>query len=298
MTVKERGEQVTQGTSTLGANDVLIDHLSTARREQIDRMKRDLPIEVLKEKIARRPERRPFREALVGVGTSIIAEFKRRSPTRGDIRPDADLASKVTAYENGGAVALSVLAEEVHFGGRREDLSTAHEASSLPILYKDFVLDPYQLSYAAAYGADAVLLIAALLPDELLHSIYDEAASLDIDCLVEVHNEEDLERVIALGADVIGINNRLSFRQPSFEEVTSLDVTKQLAKDVPTGKTVVSESGIESRSEIEELESIGVDAFLIGTHLMLADDSEMAVRSLTNDEQATREHYLERASEE
>ncbi len=181
-----------------------------------------------------------------------------------------------------------MLTEEHRFGGSLDDLQQARGACGLPILRKDFIVDPYQLWEAAVAGADAVLLIvAALADDEDLQALYDETAALDLDCVVEVHDEEDLERALALDPEVIGINNR------------NLDTLRgrprdhrELSTDVPAGKTVVAESGYASREQLEELERIGVDAVLIGESLMRAGDPEAAVRDLTGDEELTREHLL------
>jgi indole-3-glycerol phosphate synthase len=222
-----------------------------------------------------------------------VAEFKRRSPSAGEIRAGADVTDVVMAYERGGAAALSVLTEEQHFGGSLDDLRAARHASGLPILRKDFIVDPYQLYEAATSGADAVLLIVAALDDETLARMHAEARAVDLDCLVEVHSEEELERALAIDADVIGINNR------NLEDMSvDLGLTAELITDVPAGKTVVSESGYERREQFEELERIGVDAVLVGETLMRAPDPEALARELTLDEEATREHYLGRAADE
>jgi indole-3-glycerol phosphate synthase len=172
-------------------------------------------------------------------------------------------------------VALSILTEPHHFGGSLDDLSEARRASTLPILRKDFVVDAYQLYESAAAGADAVLLIVAALPDRELERLHAEAQSLDLDVLVEVHDEEELEAALEIDAALIGINNR---------DLTdfSVDLTRtfDLLSDVPAGKTVVSESGIETRDQVEELERIGVDAVLVGERLMRAPDPEEALRAL------------------
>ena len=270
-----------------------LDELVAAAREDAQRRRREVPLENLKARVGTRDGARPFNEALVRPGISLIAEFKRRSPSAGDLRPGATIAEMVQAYELGGAAALSVLTEERYFGGSLHDLRAAREASDLPILRKDFLVDPYQLYEAAANGADAVLLIVAAVDDEDLASLYAEARALDLDCLVEVHDESDLERALAIDADVIGINNR---DLGDFE--VNLETTVELLTDVPAGKAVVSESGYRDRGQFEELERIGVDAVLIGEALMRAGDPELMVRELTRDEGATREHYLERASEE
>jgi indole-3-glycerol phosphate synthase len=264
-----------------------LDELVDAARRAAGKRREAVPLEELRERLEARGEDRPFKEALVRPGLSIIAEFKRRSPSAGEIRPGAEIGDVVTAYERGGAAALSILTEDGGFGGSLEDLVRARAMCELPLLRKDFVVDSYQLVEAAVHGADAVLLIvAALEPDELAR-LRDEAQALDLDTVVEVHDEEDLEIALDLDVDVIGINNR-DLRDFTVDVAT----TEQLITDVPAGKTVVAESGYSSRDQLDELERIGVDAVLIGEALMRAPDPEQAVRDLTGDEHATREHEI------
>jgi indole-3-glycerol phosphate synthase len=271
----------------------LLDELVAAAREDLDRRQAELPAAALEARLTGRGGGRPFNEALVRPGLSLIAEFKRASPSAGEIATGIPVASTVSAFERGGAAALSVLTDRPHFRGSLDDLREARDACGLPILRKDFVLDPYQLLEAAAAGADAVLLIVAALDDRTLRSLFEAARGLDLDCLVEVHDEAELERALELDADVLGINNRdLRDLRVDFE------LTARLITDVPAGKTVVSESGYSTRAELDELERIGVDAVLIGEALMRGGDPERLVRELTGDEEATREHYLERAAEE
>ncbi len=225
---------------------------------------------------------------MVRPGLSLIAEFKRGSPSVGEIRPGASVADVVTSYEEGGAAALSVLTEPHRFLGSLDDLQEARRSSRLPILRKDFIVDPYQLWESALAGADAILLIVAALPDEDLRQLYDETHALDLDCVVEVHDEEDLERALELGAEVIGINNR---NLKTFE--VDLETTHELCSDIPAGKTIVSESGYGNRAQLDELDRIGVDAVLIGEALMRAADPEAAVRQLARNEELTREHLLD-----
>jgi indole-3-glycerol phosphate synthase len=264
-----------------------LDELVAGARETVERRRAEVPDEELRQQVGTRTGYRPFSEALVGPGLALIAEFKRRSPSAGEIRAGAGLAEIVRAYERGGAEALSILTEEREFGGSLEGLEAARRGCSLPILRKDFTVDQYQLYEAAASGADAVLLVVAALDDAALAGLYDEARALDLDCLVEVHDDEDLERALALDAEVIGINNR-DLRDLAVDVST----THELMTDVPAGKTVVAESGYETRDQLEELERIGVDAVLIGETLMRADDPEQLVRELTFDEESTREHHL------
>ena len=259
-----------------------LDHLLKATRERLEERKRGRPVAELEREARSRGEGRPFREALARPGISLIAEHKRRSPSAGTIRAGASLTEIVLAYERGGAAALSILTEEDHFGGRLEDLVEARAASDLPILRKDFTLDPYQLYEAKAAGADAVLLIAGTLPTGELRDLREQARALDLDALVEVHSEDELDVALELDGDVIGINNR------NLEDFSvDVSITFDLLTDVPAGKTVVSESGIALREQVEELEHIGVDAVLVGETLMRATDPEAAVRELTRSEEPT-----------
>jgi indole-3-glycerol phosphate synthase len=227
--------------------------------------------------VASRGDERPFSEGLTRPGISVIAEHKRRSPSAGAIREGATVTEIVSAYERGGATALSVLTEPRHFGGSLDDLREARSVSALPILRKDFIVDPYQLYESSAAGADAVLLIVAALDQRELARLYEEARAIDLDVLVEVHDEPELDRALEIDADVIGINNRdLDDFSVDFER------TFDLLADVPAGKTVVSESGIGTREQIEELERVGVDAVLIGELLMRAHDPEQQLRELAS----------------
>jgi indole-3-glycerol phosphate synthase len=262
----------------------IIEQLIEGAREGVQERKRELPQAELEARLSARGEDRPFQEALTRPGLSLIAEFKRRSPSKGDLAPGADVASQVAAYERGGAAALSVLTDQRHFGGTLDDLRAARTAASLPIIRKDFIVDPYQLYEAAVNGADAVLLIVRALSDKELASLYEEARALDLDCLVEVHDAAELERALDVDAEVIGINNR-----DLDEQRVDIQTTFELMPDVPAGKTVVAESGISGREELMELDRVGVDAVLIGGALMTAPDPELKTRELTGADE-TREH--------
>jgi indole-3-glycerol phosphate synthase len=259
-----------------------LDPIVQATRDEVARRKRAVPLADLEREADARPEGRPFHEALARPGTSLIAEHKRRSPSAGEIRAGSGVADIVRAYERGGAAALSILTEEAHFGGSLDDLREARSASELPILRKDFTVDPYQLVEARAVGADAVLLVVGSLDAAALASLYQEARERDLDALVEVHDEHELEVALEHDADLIGINNR------DLQDFT-VDISKtfELLADVPAGKTVVSESGIVYREQIEELERVGVDAVLVGETLMRAPDPEAACRELTRGEEPT-----------
>jgi indole-3-glycerol phosphate synthase len=266
----------------------MMDQLIAGAREGVEARRRDLPQADLESRLAERREDRPFNEALVRPGLSLIAEFKRRSPSAGALASESiDIAAQVAAYEGGGAAALSVLTDEPHFGGSLADLRAARAACDLPIIRKDFIVDPYQLYEAAVNGADAVLLIVAALSDEDLRAFHGEARSIDLDCLVEVHEAAELERALEAGAEVIGINNR------NLDDMSvDIGTTYELMPDVPAGKTVVAESGISGREELEELDRVGVDAVLIGGALMTAPDPEAKVRELTGSDEGTREHLV------
>jgi indole-3-glycerol phosphate synthase len=259
---------------------VRLDDLLQATRDSISRRKRERPLADLERELAARGEGRPFMEALSHPGTSLIAEHKRRSPSAGVIREGTSVSDIVRAYEDGGAAAISVLTEETHFGGSLDDLYEARRATQLPLLRKDFCIDHYQLYEAKVAGADAVLLVVGSLREDELERLYAEAQALDLDAIVEVHDEEELEAALELDVDVIGINNR------NLEDFTvDIQTTVDLLAAIPTGKIVVSESGIRSRAEIEELERVGVDAVLIGETLMRAPDPAAAVRELTRPEE-------------
>jgi indole-3-glycerol phosphate synthase len=219
---------------------------------------------------------RPFADALGGPGLSVIAEHKRRSPSAGTIREGLEIEDVVGAYERGGAAALSVLTEHVGFGGTLDDLRRARAAATLPVLRKDFVVDPYQVDESMAAGADAILLIvAALAPDELA-ALYTRAQEFGLGVLVEVHDAAELALAAQLRPEVIGINNR---------DLTTLQVdterTHVLLAGVPAGTTVVSESGLRTREDLERLAAAGVDAVLVGEALMRSPDVEAACRGLT-----------------
>ena len=253
--------------------------------QDVDRRRRERPLEAFEAAIGARAEPRPFAEALSRPGIAVIAEHKRSSPSEGVIRAGATVEEVVGAYERGGAAALSVLTEEHWFGGSVEDLRAAKAATHLPVLRKDFIVDPYQVYEAAAAGADAILLIVAALHPDDLGVLLREARALDLDALVEIHDEEELDTALEVDADLLGINNR---DLATFS--VDLQRTFDLLADVPAGKMVVSESGIAAREQLEELERVGVDAVLVGTTLMRADDIEAACRELAG---ATSERDLQ-----
>ncbi len=222
-----------------------------------------------------RPTNR-LRAALVSSNRpAIIAEIKRRSPSKGDLRPRLDPAEIARDYERGGAAAISVLTEEDHFGGSLDDLRTVRAATDLPILRKDFIFDEFQVYEAALAGADALLLIVAVLDDETLRSFLEFTEQLGLDALVEVHTAEEFHRVASTGASLIGVNNR---NLQTFE--VSLDVSLELAKLASASATLITESGITTGDDIRRLREAGYQGFLIGETFMKADDPGKALQEL------------------
>ena len=261
----------------VGPRMSVLDRIVDDTRDEVKRRRKDVPLKKLEKQLEIRAEGfRPFSEALTRPGVSLIAEHKRRSPSAGKIRKGSKVADVVKAYERGGAAALSVLTEPFHFGGSLDDLREARANATLPVLRKDFIIDTYQLYEAAAAGADAILLIVAALERKDLAKLLEEAEALDLDALVEVHDERELEQALEVEADVLGINNR-----DLADFSVDIERTYDLLADVPAGKTVVSESGFSTREQLDELERVGVDAVLIGETLMRAPDIEEAVRELT-----------------
>jgi indole-3-glycerol phosphate synthase len=258
----------------------VLERIVESTREGVAQRRQALPLAELESGLGLRGPDRPFAEALGSPGVSVIAEFKRRSPSAGEIRAGATVEEIVSAYEHAGAAALSVLTEGPHFGGSLDDLRAARAASGLPMLRKDFVVDRYQLVESAVAGTDAVLLIVAALEDAELAALHGAALELDLDVLVEVHTAEELERALELiDPDLIGINNR-----DLGDFSVDVERTYELLADVPAGKLVVSESGFHAHEQLLELERVGVDAVLVGESLMRAPDPAAALLTLTNGE--------------
>jgi indole-3-glycerol phosphate synthase len=240
---------------------------------------------VLSEIVARKRERvreaknranpHAFRRALQKDGINIIAEFKRRSPSKGVIREGANPSEIARAYEAGGAVAMSVLTEEDYFAGSLDDLCQVKSTVNLPVLRKDFIVDEYQVYESAAAGADAILLIVAALDDERLARLRGLAEDeLQMDALVEVHSSDEMKRAVACGAKLIGVNNR-DLR--TFE--VSLETSLSLAREAPSEALFISESGLNNSADLRRLYDAGYRGFLIGETLMRADDPAAALRS-------------------
>ena len=220
-----------------------------------------------------------FSGALRREGVNVIAEFKRRSPSKGMICGDANVRDVARAYEAGGAAAMSVLTEEDYFAGSLDDLRQVKTAVDLPVLRKDFIVEKFQVYESAAAGADALLLIVAALDDELLSRLRRLAEDeLRMDALVEVHTSDEMKRAAACGARLIGVNNR-DLR--TFE--VSLETSLSLAREAPAGAVLISESGLHSSQDLRRLYQVGYRGFLIGETLMRSDDPAAALRDLRND---------------
>ncbi len=219
--------------------------------------------------------RRDFAAALTSRQPAIIAEIKKASPSRGILAAQFDPAGIARLYQQGGASALSVLTDEKHFQGSLADLESARAAVSLPVLRKDFTIDPYHVQEAAAHGADAILLIAAILSERQMRDFRELAERYRMAALVEVHDAEELGPAVASGARIIGVNNR---DLNTFE--VSLDTALRLAEKIPAGVVKVAESGIHSAADVARLRAAGYQAFLVGEHLMRSGDPAGALQAL------------------
>lgn len=253
----------------------VLDRILAVRRKAVEEAKRLVPPAQVEERLAAAPPVRDFRAALHRDGLNIIAECKKESPSRGLIRADYHPAALAPALEAAGACALSVLTEPDFFGGRLEDLVAARSLVSLPVLRKDFIFDSYQVLEARAAGADAFLLIAAMLTADDLRTLLAKGNELGMAALVEAHTEEEVDRALEAGADIIGINNR---NLKTFE--VDVEVSARLLGKIPEGCLAVSESGFQHRQDLERLRREGFHAFLVGTHLMEAPDPAAALRGL------------------
>jgi indole-3-glycerol phosphate synthase len=252
------------------------------KRSELEAARRRIPAAEIAARAERAEPPRGFRSALERAAPpAVIAELKRRSPSRGEIRPDFDPVRCAREYAEGGAAALSVLTDERFFGGRLEYLGAVRAAVGLPLLRKDFLVDPYQVDEARAAGADAVLLIVAALDEPRLRDLLAHARGRGLDVLVEVHDERELETALSVGTDLLGVNNR-DLR--SF--VTDLAVTERLAARVPPGVLLVAESGITGPADIARLARAGARAFLVGESLMGQPQPGAALRRLRGAEES------------
>jgi indole-3-glycerol phosphate synthase len=247
--------------------ETILDEIIAARRRRLSIVRQRMPLAMLMEAVDAGRAGRDFTAAVSGPGIHIIAELKQASPSRGVLRKDYRVRELAQAYEAGGAAALSVLTEDDYFRGSLTDLIDARDATGLPALRKDFIVEPYQVYESAAAGADALLLIVAALDDTELRELTELSHSLRIAALVEVHTEEELSRAIGAGARLIGVNNR-NLKTLGVDLETSL----RLRPEIPAGCVAVSESGIKTPEDLRRLAEAGFNAVLIGESLMVKDD--------------------------
>lgn len=257
----------------------ILQRILTRKSEEVAERSARLPLAELSARVADLPETRGFAAAIEGkieAGLpAVIAEVKRASPSKGVIRPDFHPAAIARSYELGGAACLSVLTDKDFFQGSEDFLQQARDACSLPVLRKDFVIDPYQVYEARVIGADCILLIVAALADSALLELSLLAAELDLDVLCEVHDAEELERALALPVPLIGVNNR---NLRTFH--TSLDTSLELQQLMEYDRILVSESGIHTPDDVATLRDAGINAFLVGEAFMRADDPGAELKRL------------------
>lgn len=260
-------------------SDNVLARILESKRREVEAARAALPLASLERQARAAPPPRGFAKAIQSCvyrgRPAVIAEIKRASPSQGAIRPDVDVAKMAQAYAANGACCLSVLTDGPFFGGSRADLETARAACSLPVIRKDFIVDPYQVVEARAWGADCILLIVDAVPDQPLAQLEQVARDFGMDVLVESHDAGQLRRALKLRTPLVGINNR---DLKTF--VTRLETTVALAPLVPSGRVVIAESGIAGPRDIRYLQENGVSAYLIGGSLMAAPDPGRALRQL------------------
>lgn len=257
----------------------LLTRITAYKREEIAAAKKERPLAALRDQAARMAPPRGFLAAIERRQQkgqyALIAEVKKKSPSKGLIRANFDPAELAHAYEAGGATCLSVLTDTPSFDGSLSHLTVAHTTVGLPLLRKDFMLDPYQVVESRAWGADAILLMLSTVDDHTAAAIEDTAREFGMEVLVEVHDGEELERATRLQSPLIGINNR-----DLKTMVTSLSTAENLAPQVPEGKVIVGESGLRSPEDLKRMAAAGITAFLVGESLARVPDVESATRAL------------------
>ncbi len=253
----------------------MLDKIVADKKEELKQRKKAVPVSELESRIAQRAGTLDFAAALKKDGVSIIAEVKRASPSKGVLCHDFNPLALARTYADNGAAAVSVLTESKYFQGNLDHLVEIRETVKIPLLRKDFIFDPYQVHESRAHGADALLLIAAILEREQLDELLTLSYELGLSCLVEVHNESEVEKALLSGALIIGINNR---DLKTFQ--VDIGTTQHLRPLIPEDTVVVSESGISSRQDIDYLSSWGIDAALVGEALITSDDIAAKMREL------------------
>jgi indole-3-glycerol phosphate synthase len=254
---------------------MILDDIVANKIKEITVSKRRVPLREIKQRAEKQSPPLDFYACIVSPGLKLIAEVKKASPSKGIIREDFNPVEIARTYDDSGASAISVLTDEKSFQGKLEYLREIKHVVKIPVLRKDFILEPYQVYESRASGADAILLIVAILTPEKLTQFLNLSHSLGMDCLVEVHNENELGVALSTGARIIGINNRdLSTMK------TDVTTTERLRPLIPAGRVVISESGIRDRRDMERLEKFGINAALVGETLMASDNIGAKVKEL------------------
>jgi len=260
----------------------VLERIAAYKHQEVAAAKKARPLKAVMANAGEAPLPRGFRAALEAARAAkrpgLIAEIKKASPSKGVIRADFDPEVIAREYERGGATCLSVLTDTPSFQGAIDDLMAARQATHLPVLRKDFMLEPYQIVQSRAMGADCILVIMAMLKDSMAAKLIEAAADWGMDALVEVHDEKELERALGLDPDLIGINNR---DLTTF--VTDIGTAIRLKPLIPAGIHVVAESGLSSPADLMRLAAAGISSYLIGESLMRADDVEAATHALLSD---------------
>lgn len=255
---------------------MFLDKIVAEKLSELEQRQKPVPLSELEAAVREKPSPLDLAAALEGDGISLIAEVKRASPSKGVLNSELDPVRLARTYFQGGAAAISVLTESKYFMGSSQDLEAVRNAlPDVPLLRKDFILKPYQVFESRAWGADALLLIAAILDDNELKELLSLSHRLGMHCLVEVHNEEELERALACDARIIGINNR-----DLDTLAVDIEVSRRLRPLIPPERIVVSESGIKGHDDIEKLKGWGANAVLIGEALVTADDAAAKIKEL------------------